>query len=153
VVAWLPKLLATPMDISFFSAMSLDRSTSQTISRTQKHSNHPDWSQKPMGWARARTHVDKAAFWKFVIGFDTLVRDDPIPDYFVLYNTPPFDITTNDFNDGSLKLKYVVNIEQWKNSVWVIRQAQWVNIPLQWFPNILSTCAQKREQISHNLSV
>ena len=38
----------TPTNISF-SAMSLDLSTSQVISRTQIHSNHSDWSQKPMG--------------------------------------------------------------------------------------------------------
>ena len=38
-----------------------------------------------------------------------MVRDDPIADDFVLYNSPHFDITTNNFNDGSLKLKLVVN--------------------------------------------
>ena len=62
-----------------------------------------------MSWARARTHVGKAAFRKFVFGFDTLVRDDSIADDFVLYNTPHFDVTTNDFKDGSLRLKYVAN--------------------------------------------
>ena len=36
-----------------------------------------------------------------------LVRDDPIADYFVLYNTPHFDITTTNFKDGSLRLRYV----------------------------------------------
>lgn len=56
------------------------------------------------------------------VGFDTLVRDDPKADDIVLYNTPHFDVTTNDNNDGSLRLKYGVNIEQRKNSVWVVRQ-------------------------------
>jgi hypothetical protein len=39
----------------------------------------------------------------------SLVRDNPIADDFVLYNTPHFDFTINDFNDGSLRLKYVAN--------------------------------------------
>ena len=39
-----------------------------------------------------------------------LVRNDPIANDFVLYNTPHFDNTPNDFNDGSLRLKYVANI-------------------------------------------
>ena len=38
-----------------------------------------------------------------------LVRDDPIADDFVLYNTPHFDIYSNDFNDGNLRVKYVAN--------------------------------------------
>lgn len=37
-----------------------------------------------------------------------LVRNDPITDDFVLYNTPPFDVTTNYF-DVSFRLKYVAN--------------------------------------------
>jgi hypothetical protein len=41
-------------DISFFSAMSLELSTSPTISRMQTHSNHSDWSQKLMGCTRTR---------------------------------------------------------------------------------------------------
>ena len=38
-----------------------------------------------------------------------LVRDDPIADYIVWYNTRHFDVTTNDFNDGNLRLKLVAN--------------------------------------------
>ena len=82
-LAWLPKPLAsvkrydTSMDVSFLSAMSLDLSISTTISGTQTHSNCSDRSQKLMGGARARTPVCKAAFRKFIIGFDTrLLRND-----------------------------------------------------------------------------
>lgn len=38
-----------------------------------------------------------------------MVINDPIADYFVWYNTPQFDITTNYFNDGNLRLKFVAN--------------------------------------------
>ena len=40
-----------------------------------------------------------------------LVGDDPIADDFVLYNTSHCDVY-----DVSLRLKYMANIEQWKNS-------------------------------------
>lgn len=79
ISAWLPKLLAPakcyakPTDYSLFSAMSLDLCTSLTISGTQTHSNRSDWSQKPMGWAGAKTYLGKAPFWKFIIGFDILI--------------------------------------------------------------------------------
>ena len=62
-LAWQLKLLAPakrynmPTDVSFFSAMRLDLSTSLTIFLMQTHSNGSDWSHKLMGWARARTHV------------------------------------------------------------------------------------------------
>jgi hypothetical protein len=66
IVAWLPKLLAPakryPTDISFFEAMSLDLSTSLMISRMQTHAYRSDWFHKPVGWARARTGLAKAAF-------------------------------------------------------------------------------------------
>ena len=45
------------------------------------------------------------------------VRDYPIADYFVLYNTP-----------GSLRLKYVANIEQPSNSVWFVRQPRGIRV-------------------------
>lgn len=59
---------ATPTDVSFFSAMSLELSTYPTISRMEIHSRLSDWYQKLMGWAKARTYMGKAAFRKFVIG-------------------------------------------------------------------------------------
>ncbi|KAK6318571.1 hypothetical protein J4Q44_G00118620 [Coregonus suidteri] len=49
-VAWLPRLLApakcyaTPTDVIFFSAMSLDLSTSPTFHRMRTHSGPSDWS-------------------------------------------------------------------------------------------------------------
>lgn len=60
-----------------------------------------------MGWARARTQVGKAAVWKFVIGFDTNWLET-IQSLITLFCTTPL-LTTNDFNDGSLGLKYVAN--------------------------------------------
>lgn len=59
--------------------------------------------------------MGKAAFGKWVIGFDTLVRDDPITYDFVLYNTPNFDVTTNDSDDVSQT--DVCNEQQRRNSM------------------------------------
>lgn len=41
-----------------------------------------------------------------------LVRNDPIANDFVLYNTRHCDVTKKDFSDGGLGLKYVANIKQ-----------------------------------------
>lgn len=47
-----------------------------------------------------------------------MVRDKPIADDFVLYNTPHLEIATDDINVVSLRLKYTENRgEQRKNSV------------------------------------
>ena len=37
--------------------LNLALSSSPTNSRMEKQSNHYDWSQKSMGWARAREHT------------------------------------------------------------------------------------------------
>lgn len=72
--------------------------------------------QKPMGWARTRTHVSK-----FIIGFDTLI------DWRRLFRATPLVplVTTNDFNDGSVRLKHVVNDRAVKVFC-LSRQARWL---------------------------
>lgn len=110
MVAWLPirlapaKCYAMPTDTCLFSGISLDWSTSDCF-----EDRPSDWFQKLIVWARDRTHVGKAVFRKFVIGFETLVRDDPIAADIVLYNTPHFYVTPNNLNYGSLRLKHVAN--------------------------------------------
>jgi hypothetical protein len=84
----------------------------------QTHSNHSGWSQKPVGWARARTHLGEAAFWKCIIGVETdwIEMIELLMTF--LYHTPHFELTTNDFNNGSLtEVQFVVNMKQWKTSV------------------------------------
>ena len=64
-----------------------------------------------MGWARDRICIAKAAFRKFVSGFETLIGLLMIQLLITLFCTESthFDITTNAFSDGSLRLKYVTN--------------------------------------------
>ena len=76
----------------------------------RKHSNRSDWSQKPLGWAGTLVgKVQFIYFFTFVISFDSLVRDDPIADYFVLYNTPYLAVVIVEVVCCGLRLNYVAN--------------------------------------------
>lgn len=115
--SWLSRLFAlaksytTPSDVRFLRAMSPDRSTSPTFHWMLAHFGPSDWSRNRLGWARVRKRVIKAMVLKFVIGMDTFNWLETMQLLMTLFCTTPIVplITTNNFNDSSLRLKYVVN--------------------------------------------